>query len=260
VRTILVGECVNDHLYRIEDPDAPSESQFEFFAAKAFSCMYCEYQCIVFGGGFKYDDRIYRPDLALISRDFSHWFVIEVELSSHSFDGHVLPQVKAFRYGDPQGDCIAVLSRELRISQSQANTLLSHVPRRVVVVANRHKSTWEIALKAHDIQYLILSIFRSGNQIEALELEGSLDVIEEHLGFGKYSATDRSLFFPKTLKLAPGTVQINDPSGSVSSWTVIPAENFTCVTKDVGVPDIPDGSYVQVIRAIGGRISLRRPD
>src|ERR1700730_17442443 len=102
MRTIMVGDCHVDRVYRQSDPDAPSESEFEFCVARALSCVYPDFRCVVFNGSFRYDDRTYRPDLALVANDFSHWFLIEVELVSHSFEGHVLPQVQAFRYGTPE--------------------------------------------------------------------------------------------------------------------------------------------------------------
>jgi hypothetical protein len=257
---ILVGDCVVDRLYQMSDPDAPSESEFEYAVAKALSCMCsADYQCIVFGGSFQYDDRCHRPDLALVAKDFSHWFIIEVELVSHSFEGHVLPQATAFQYGEPQSDCVSVLCRELALSQERARTFIRHVPRRVAVIANKRDRRWRIALDAHKIQFLTVSVFRSTIGIEALEVDGTLEVLKESLGFGVYSATDRSLRFPRTVKLPVGTVQINDPGGSISSWTVVHDDRFTWVTKEVGVPDIPDRSHVQIIRAIGGRLSLRRP-
>ncbi len=40
------------------------------------------------------------PDLAIIAKDLSCWFLIEVELSHHSLKNHVLPQVETFIEGE----------------------------------------------------------------------------------------------------------------------------------------------------------------
>ena len=151
MRTILFGDCAAEQLYQMSDPDAPSESELEYKTVKVLSCVYPDFYCVLFGGGFKYDNRLCRPDLALVARDFSHWFIIEVELVSHSFDGHVLPQAKAFRYGAPQADCVNILARELDISTEQSRTLVEHVPRSIAVVANKPERHWEIALRSHEI-------------------------------------------------------------------------------------------------------------
>jgi hypothetical protein len=260
MRTILVGNCEPNHLYSALDPDGPSEVEFESQVVQALSCIYPNYRCIVFGGGFKYEGAASRPDLALVAKDFSHWFVIEVELVSHSFEGHVLPQVRAFVYGDYQPECATVLSRELSVPIEIAKTLLEYVPRSVAVIANRHDSHWRVALGAHGVQLLTVSTFESSAGIRAFEIEGTLEVLKESLGWGQYSATDRSLRFPPSIKLPLGSLQINDPVSSLSSWNVTRDESATWITKATGTPDIPNGSYVQLIRTMDGRLSIRRTD
>lgn len=259
MKTFLVGNCSADHLFSLQDPDAPTETQLELAVARALSCVYPAHQCIIFGGGFRYDERVYRPDLALVARDYSHWFVIEVELLSHSFEKHVLPQVRAFRYGVPQPDCATILARELAVSHGQAQTLVENVPRSVAVVANKRDVAWEIALRSHDIQFMSVAVFRAHNGVEAVEVDGMLEILTESLGFGLYSATDRSLRFHRAVRLPAGPVLISDPSGTTSSWTVTVVGDTTWVTKDVGLPDLEHQSHVQVIRTIEGRLSLRRP-
>jgi hypothetical protein len=124
---------------------------------------------------------------------------------------------------------------------------------------DKRDSRWEIALASHNVQLLAVSSFRSGVGVDAIEVDGNLEVLEESLGFGTYSAVDRSLRFPRFSKFPAGTIQINDPSGSLSLWSVTRDENFTWVTKNIGVPDIPHDARVQVVRTVDGRFSLRRP-
>ena len=259
MRTLIVGECRDDSLYRLRDPDAPSETELEYQVVKVLSCVYQHCHCIVFGGGFEYEGKIYRPDLALVAKDFFYWFIIEVELLSHSLEGHVLPQVRAFRYGTPTSECEGILARELKILTESAKTLLDHVPRAVAVIANKRDFEWYTMLRAHNIQYLAVSKFSSSNGVDAVEVDGSLEVLQESLGFGRYIATDRSLRFPRLAKLPIGTIRINDPEGSFSLWTVTRDDHYTWITKETGVPDIPNSSLVQLVRTMGGEISSRRP-
>lgn len=128
-----------------------------------------------------------------------------------------------------------------------------------MVVANKRDPHWEIALRSHRIQLLAVSLFRSDQGVHAVEVDGILEVLSESLGFGIYSVPDRSLRFAKTLRLPAGPVQINDPEGGLAFWTVTPAEDTTWVTKDVGFPDIDEGTYIQLIRTMDGRLSIRRP-
>ncbi len=43
--------------------------------------------------------RAAKPDLAMISHDLDNWYVIEVELASHSISGHIAPQLETLRNG-----------------------------------------------------------------------------------------------------------------------------------------------------------------
>ena len=40
-----------------------------------------------------------KPDIAMISSDLEEWYVVEVELSSHSIAGHIAPQFETLRNG-----------------------------------------------------------------------------------------------------------------------------------------------------------------
>lgn len=259
MRRFVVGDCNPNHLLHLQDPDAPSEAELETKAACALACFFPEFKCIVFSGGFRLDTEVYRPDLALIARNYSHWYVIEVELASHSFERHVLPQVRAFQYGSPLPDAASQLSSQLGVSRPQAETLINHIPRNVAVIANKRLSQWEQTLRSHGIQLLTVSAFRSSTGTEALELDGELEAPLENLGFGTYSSTDRSLRFPASVRLPTGTVQIHDPSGSPSLWTITRDSHNAWITKNLGLPSIAQDSVIQLLRTVDGKITMRRP-
>ena len=257
MRTIFIGECNPERTFLLVDPDSPVESEFEYQVVRALSCAYPSYRCVTFGGTFALDGLKRRPDLALIAKDFSHWFVIEVELSSHSLDHHVLPQVRAFKFGVPQADCVKILSERLEIDAKQAQSLLYVVPRTVAVVANKYDIAWVSALKGLGTQFLSLSIFKSSTGLMGLELEGRLQAFEEYLGYGTYQATDRSLRFPKRVPLPAGLIELLDFTGTPSTWKVVRDEDSVWATKEHGIPDIDEGSLVQLIRTNEGHLFLR---
>ncbi|MBX5494810.1 MAG: hypothetical protein IRZ15_05700 [Bryobacteraceae bacterium] len=259
MKVVVVGECESANIYESWDPDEPDEIEVEGYAAKALSCIYPDYLCCVFDGGFLFEGEIYRPDLALVAKDLSHWFIIEVELLSHSLHGHVLPQVTAFHRGEPQPDCVLKLARALGIEKSVAQTLVTYVPRSVAVVANKPDFNWEMILRSHRIQFLSLSVYRSRHHVHAIELAGRLEVVQESLGFGTYIATDRSIRLPANVRLPDGPIQFVEQGGGVGTWYLRRFGSAAWLTKQAGVPSIPDRSYVQIIRTAAGTLSLRRP-
>jgi hypothetical protein len=259
MKVLLVGSCSAEAIFEFRDPDWPSEAEFEYFVIKGLSCLFPDYYCITFRGTFRDEGRSARPDLALVARNFSHWFVIEVELVSHSFEGHVLPQIRTLERGEPDEDCVGVLSQRLNISRQRAKTLLTLIPRRLAVVANKRDGFWEAGLRAHGVSLLTVSVYESHLGVEAIEFDGVLEIAESNLGFGTFSAIDRAVRFSRAIDLPPGPIQISDPGGSISSWTILRTETATWVTKDNGTPSIPDGAFVQLIKTLDGRVSLRYP-
>ena len=259
MKTLLVGECHPDRTFRLADPDAAGETEFEHTVVRALQCAYPAHRCVTFGGTFVLDGDARRPDLALVAKDFSHWFVLEVELTSHSLEGHVLPQVRAFAYGNPQSDCISGLADRLGISSDQAKTLVRAVPRTVAVIANKRDIEWNHALRGLNTQLLVVSTFTTAAGQSAVEIDGALQAVSEHVGFARYSAIDRSLRLPARTRLNAGVIQLVDPDGAASSWRVAVGDGAIWVTKENGVPDIADGMQMQIVRTFDGRLSLRRP-
>jgi hypothetical protein len=257
MRKVMVSPCQADQIFTMSDPDVASEAEFEGVTLRAFGCLFPQYQCVIFGGRFLYEGECRKPDLAMVARDRSHWFVVEVELVSHSLEGHVLPQVRAFRYGEPQTECASVLSRELAIDLGEAATLVQRVPRAVVVVANRLRADWEQSIRAHQGQMLVVTRFTNPAGREAFEVAGSLSAIKESIGFGVYSATDGMIRFRNTISLPDGHVQIETVSGVASLWRVFRDVRYAWVTKETGRIDLKDGEHIQLIRSLDGRITLK---
>jgi hypothetical protein len=255
--TILVGECAKENLFEIWDADAALETEFELIVAKALMCIYPNHHCFPFGGTFKLEDNVSRPDLALVAKDLSHWFVIEVEIISHSLDGHVLPQVRTFRYGEPQSDCISVLSKALSLDRFQAEQILHSVPRTVAVIANKRHRDWEIALRSLEVQMLTVSAFNSQSGLQAVEVDGRLLAKQEHIGFGQYVATDQAIRLHHGVRLPDGEIMVDDLAGAGSTWIVRRDGELLWLSKKRGTPDISNGSWVQIVKVFGGRFALR---
>ncbi len=260
MKKLLAGECNQDNIFYLVDPTQFVEADFEAEVVKALTCLQPEYLCGVFAGAFVLEGERRMADLALIHKSLSHWFVVEVELAGHSFEHHVLPQVRCFRYGDPESSCVTSLVRGFtELKQDQAVALLRYVPRYVAVVGNLPDPTWTTALHALDVQHLTVSIYRDRNGRSAHEVDGLLTVRSESLGFARYSAIDNCLRIPKGCGLPVGNVQIVDQFGNLAHWTIRENAGVLWICKDRGPALIEHESYVQIIRSFEGRISIRPP-
>ncbi len=258
MKTLLAGECNEDNIFQLTDPTAFVEIDFEAEVVKALTCLFPDYWCGVFAGTFLLEGERRSADLALIHKSLSHWFVVEVELAGHSLHQHVLPQVRCFRYGEPDHTCASSLLAAFSfLSREQASALLVHVPRYVAVVGNMSDPEWATSLRGLDVQYLTVSVYRDRNGRSAYEVEGRLVARTESLGFARFSAIDNCLRINKGCGLLPGPVQIIDQFGSPALWTVREASGVLWVSKDIGPALLDHGGYVQVIRTFDGRILLR---
>lgn len=258
MKKLLIGECHDDDIFYQVDPTEFSEIDFEAEVVKALSCLQPDYWCGIFAGCFVYEEERRCADVALLHKTMSHWFVVEVELAGHSLEHHVLPQVRCFRYGDPDPSCTTSLTRAFPfLTPEQAATLLLYVPRFVAVAGNLPDPGWTQSLRVMDVQHLTVSIYRDRNGRSAHEVEGRLVARTESLGFARFSMIDKCLRINKGCGLPMGHIQITDQFGNPASWTVREEAGVLWISKDRGPTLLDHDSYVQIIRTFEGRITLR---
>lgn len=244
--------------YAIVDPTIFTESLFEDYVREALTYAYEDYFCIRFRGAFTSGGAVRVADLALVHKGFTHWFIIEVELITHSLFNHVIPQVKCFEEGAALDSCVASLLSQLpNLSKSRAMTLVHLVPRSVAVVANRYDTTWITALRSINVQFVAVSIFQSSDGSYALETDGSLNVPSRSLGFYTYSALNRTLRLTYPCELPPGEIELEDTFGTLAWWTVRYTPDAVWLSKNIGDPGLADGCTVQVLITQTGKVKLR---
>lgn len=258
MRRLVTGECLEENKLDLVDPTMFSESQFEVEVVKALTCLNQDYWCGVFSGAFVLEGSRRAADLALIHKSLSHWFVVEVEIAGHSLEQHILPQVRCFRYGDPDVTCATSLMKAFDIfTRPEAESFLRHIPRYVAVVGNKANPTWSVALRALEVQYLTVSVFAGKGGQTAHEVDGELLVKTRSLGFARYSAIDNCLRFKSGRGLVEGRIRITDQFGNSSDWTIREESNVLWISKDRGDALLQHDSYVQIIQTLDGRIVLQ---
>lgn len=257
MKRLVAGACSSENVFELVDPTSFTEDEFEVEVARALCCLFPQYHCGVFAGSFVLEGERRVADLALIHESFSHWFVVEVELAGHSWEHHVLPQLRCFRYGEPDASCVTSLLRAFpKLKREQAEYILEFVPRYVAVVANMQESSWLSGLSVLDVQHLVVSVYRNSLGKAAHEVQGKLVARKEDLGFGCFSAQDNCLRMPNRGVIEPGTVLIRDQYGSVGEWQVRAVDGKLWISKVSGQALIPHNAYVQLIRSWTGEFFL----
>lgn len=256
----IAGDDHANSYFELVDPASYSEAEFEIQVVKALRRVHPNHYCFPFKGSFALNGERRIADLAMVHKDFTHWFVIEVELISHSLERHVLPQVQCFSFGEPEDSCIATFCTNLKgIKAHEAGALLRFVPSAVVVVVNRFDRDWASSLKALNVQLITLEIYKSPDNRFGHNMTGTLQVAQESLGFHQYSAIDRAFRMPASTNMPEGLVQFVEPSGVIANWHVRRSNDLLWVSKERGDPAFPHDEYLQVLRTYDGRLTLRFP-
>jgi hypothetical protein len=256
----LAGDDGTNNYFELVDPASYSEAEYEIQVVKALRRVYPNHYCFPFRGSFALNGQRRIADLAMVHKNYTHWFVIEVELISHSLENHVLPQVQCFSFGEAEDSCIATICTNLKgIKVHEAAALLRFVPSAVAVVVNRFDQEWASCLKALNVQLITLEIYKSADDRLGHKLNGTLQVVQESLGFHQYSAVDRAFRMPASARMPEGLVQFVEPSGVLANWHVRRSNDLLWVSKERGDPALPHDGYLQVLRTYEGKLTLRLP-
>ena len=149
------------------------ESDFESIVLSRSDILFPQYFALPFKIPVESENGRRIPDLALIDRKYRHWWVVEVEMSHHSLNGHVLPQVDVFahgRYGTAHRDHLLAQSNSLNLT-ALSDMIKVNQPR-VLVIVNRNVPEWIRHIKALSGTVSVIEVFRSERNEHILRLNG----------------------------------------------------------------------------------------
>jgi len=256
IRTILL-DGPDFPCYDQSDPSARAEAAFETTALRVFARLYPSCHTIPFKPLVTYNGSGWRPDVAIIDHHWRYWFVVEMEIATHSLEKHVLPQVCAFRDGEYGTDAAELVAHRIGLSLDRAETLIRYVPRYIVVVSNRDDSEWERKLSAENIQFISIAEFQQSTGSLAYLVSGLLSVAQRSVGFGTVLASHQAIRLPRNDFWKPGSYRVAEP-GSTAQWDCLVEGQTVWLTKRKGIITIEDESVIQIIEQDGGLLLLRR--
>lgn len=257
VNTIITGLSAGSVLH-LQDSTAVKEKHFEIVALQVLRVCYPNCRVFQFRPTVTFEDANWSPDLAVVEKENRYWFVVEVETASHHLEKHVLPQALAFAQGEYGSDAIAILSRELGISEKEAATVLQYIPRYVAVVSNQPNEVWTRKLEALNIQHVAIVSYQSASHETAHGINGFLIPSEECLGFGRVRAIDNAIVTRAQEFWKDGELQVISPLG-INTWTCTSAEKRAWLIKKAGLIEFPDQGVVQLVRRSDGSLLFRLP-
>lgn len=108
-----------------------------------------------------------KPDLALITRDFSDWALVEVEIEKHSLD-HVLEQTAVFLDGEYNAPALAeYVKKQLKkycrkiVSLDRLRKLFLAKTPSIMVILDVHDVKWEKKLNDEGVDLCIFEVYKN---------------------------------------------------------------------------------------------------
>lgn len=138
------------------------ESEFEKLLFQEATRIFPEYHPVPFKAIVFSEDGDARADFALIHHDYRSWWVVEAEMGHHSFEGHVLPQVRRLSradYNEAEAECLC--GNAPKLDHERIREMMKGQRPRVLVVVNVPVPGWADQLRHHNSVVAIFQIFRS---------------------------------------------------------------------------------------------------
>lgn len=149
------------------------ESKFEEIFLSQVDTLFPEYITVPFKFTVSSTEGTAKADLALIDRNYLGWWVVEIEMSRHSLNGHVLPQVRILSqafYDDQVAEYFVQKSATLDINKLKS--MMRGKQPRVMVVLDLPKPKWLEKLEKYDAILALFQIFRSASNNYIYRING----------------------------------------------------------------------------------------
>ena len=166
---------VDDEWYDAISSEGQYETDFESVIFHHSESLFPEYYAVPFKVQVESEAGVKMPDVALIDRQYRHWWVVEVEMAHHSLAGHVLPQVEVFasgRYGAKHANHIIAHARRHQVEPSAVEDMIKGAQPGVLVVVNQNVPRWVEPIRSLQGLVMVVEVFRSFRNQHVLRVNG----------------------------------------------------------------------------------------
>lgn len=204
-----------------------------------------------------------RADMALIEPDYSRWWVVEVELSHHSLEGHVAPQVAVLARAAYGADAAAWISdRNPDLDPVGLRQMMRGEQPEVLVIVNASRPEWVTRLRP-DAEVMVVEPFRSDfnkmifrqNGVELTPGSSVLSFCRVHSILRRMLVVESPAAIAE-LGMEPFMVEYE---GSVSSWKQIPTGDQVWLAPERSSP-FPVSTHVALVRRVDGGIMFQNEE
>ena len=189
-----------------------------------------------------------RADLALVQTNYLSWWVVEVELTTHSLEGHVLPQVTRLAdaaYERGEADYLAEKSDQL--DRQKLREMLRGDQPRVLVIADARRAEWEKRLAGLGARLAAFQLFRSERGVHLVLTDGYWPTLDPetrsschvHPAISKFLVVSKPAILPRH---KGNRISIHY-HGKLTDWQRVDTADQVSLMPLVNVTLDPQGSF-----------------
>ena len=231
-------------------PSALAEAEFEELLIQNVEVIQRDALIIPFKKTVYSSEDSARADLALISGDFRHWVVVEVEMSRHDLYSHVIPQVRTLREANYTQDYVDYIhSKCPELNRNLLSSLMRGDPPDVLVIVNKRDVEWEKEMNRYGAHLMAIEIYRSNLNKTILVVDGQPPAISHSfLSELTFAMLPRCLLVksPGALRVEPGVRFPISVDGQITYWERFHTSTGDYLTPVGSLPITPKGRYALV--------------
>lgn len=197
----IVSALLEKEFYHSALIGALNEDENEGIFVQQARRMFSDCYIIRFKKDVDYNGATCKPDLAIIKKDFSKWFVIEVELANHSIK-HIIKQVTIFKnakyskhvYSDYILEQLSNVYSQLdKVSTFELiKRLLDNVNPEILVVLNSEYEKLTDLLDKENIKYMLFEVYIDTEDNEVYRIVNDYPINEISSCFASFDSSTTS--------------------------------------------------------------------
>lgn len=212
-----------DDWYEEFEPGTYVEDTLERTIISRSEDVFPDYHMLPLKKTIEYNGESSQPDLCLIKKDYSRWYVIEVELAKKPFKGHTETQIRVFSNGRYNASEIAtyLVNKKPELCKKSLIALIRKDEPGVLVMVDEYPRWAEEAKSYPRTGILVFGMFDHPDGVEAYRIDGEYPIIEierSRCKFPKYPANMLIVSSPKILNIQNGDELIIIDNGRKTKW------------------------------------------
>lgn len=204
-----------------------------------------------------------KADFVLVERDYSEWWVVEVEKENHSLENHILPQTRKLRdaaYGDAEAEQLCEKCSDLDITKVKA--MLKDQQPGILVVVNKPKPDWIKPLSTVGAMLAIFEMFKADNNEHLFRVNGEHPVgSAEVISICRFDELmNRWLIVenPIALRVPNQSKIVIEFEGHSTEWTRYDVSGKVWLYTESGPNPLSDRFHYELTRRGDGQLAFRR--